>query len=230
MSEKINVLDIEIDNLTAKEVMRKAIEYLDSEPVSIIEMVTADGLMKMNDIPNLKAEVCDFDLVLAGDKAMLEAAGVTEKRYLQETGDRVCLKMLLKYLHKNHRRVYLLAESEAEGEEFYTWIVNHYSGLQIAGIAVASAEEHADDMVVNAVNGGEVDCVFSVLSVPFQEEFIGKNRNALNARIWLGIGKNAVPSVAGRSGQGKFAQFILRRFFKREVEKQKKIQQVDEEK
>ena len=31
-------------------------------------------------------------------------------------------------------------------------------------------------MLVNAINGGEVDCIFAALSAPLQEDFIMKNR------------------------------------------------------
>ncbi len=44
-------------------------------------------------------------------------------------------------------------------------------------------------MLVNAINGSEVDCVLSALSVPLQEDFIAKNRNLLDARVWIGVGK-----------------------------------------
>ena len=46
MNAKINVLDIEIDNCTAKEAMKKAVEYLASEPVNTIDLLTVDALMR----------------------------------------------------------------------------------------------------------------------------------------------------------------------------------------
>ena len=85
MNRKINVLDIDIDNCSAKEALKKTIEYMDSVPVNTVEMVTVDGLMQMDDMPELKDEMWKFDLLMAGDKTILEAADVTEKRYLQET-------------------------------------------------------------------------------------------------------------------------------------------------
>lgn len=230
MGEKINVLNIEIDKLTAKEVMRQSMQYLDSEPVSVIELVTADGLMQMSEIPELKEEIRNFDLVLAGDRAILEAAGIMENRYLQETEEITYLRMFLKYLHKNHRRVYLLVGSEEEGEAFYAWLESRYSGLQVAGIARVSAENRVDDMIVNAVNGGEVDCVLAALSVPLQEEFVIKNKNILNTRIWLGVGTSMIPFAAGKSRQGRVTQYIIKHFFKKEIEKQKKVQRIYSEK
>lgn len=221
MSEKINVLDIEIDGLTAKEAMKASMSYLESEPISIIEMVTVDGLMQIKEVQDLREDVRQFDLVLAGDKTILEAADVTERRFLQETENKTFLKMFIRYLHKNHKRVYLLAESGEEGEEFYRYLERSYSGIQIVGLAKVSAADRADEMLVNDINGDEVDCVLAALSVPLQEEFIAKNKGVLNARIWLGLGRNILPLGHKGAGFKRFSQFVVRHIFKKEIEKRK---------
>lgn len=226
MSEKISVLDVEIDEVTAKEAMKGSMEYMASEAVNVIEMVTVDGLMQINEVENLKEDVRQFDLVLAGDKTILEAAEVTERKFLQETENRTFLKMFTRYLHKNHKRVYLLVETEEEGEEFYGYLAHYYSGIQIVGLAKVSAENRADDMIVNAINGGEVDCVLAALSAPLQEEFIVKNRGLLNTRIWLGLGKDILP--VGRRGivGERITRFVVKHIFKKEIEKRKRTEQI----
>lgn len=222
MSAKINVLDINIDNCTAKEAMKAAVEYMSSDPVNVIEMVTVGAVMQMDEVTRLKEDVSNFDLVLAGERTILESAGITERKYLQEIENRVFIKMFLRYLHKHHKRVYLLVESEEEGREFYEYFERYYGGIQIIGMAKVSAENRADDMLVNAINGGEIDCVLSVLTSPLQEEFIVKNRNRLNIRIWLGIGKDMLPVKAKKLGQGRITQYIIKRIFKKEMEKRQK--------
>lgn len=222
MSDKISVLDIDIDNFTAKEAMKETVSYMYSEPVSIVEMVTVDGLMQMDELPELKDDVRKFDLVLAGDKTILEAADITDRKCLQETEGHVFLKMFFRYLHKNHKRLYLLVESEEEGELFYSYLERFCSGAQVVGLAKVFAENRADDMLVNAINGGEVDCVISILSPPLQEEFIAKNRCVLNTRIWLGLGKGILPVGGHGFGQNRFTQFLLKRIFKKEIEKRKR--------
>ena len=224
MSEKINVLDIEIDELTAKEAMRESMEYISSEPVSVIELVTVDGLMQISEVQNLKESLNQFDLVLAGDKTILEAAEITERKFLQETENKTFLKMFMRYLHKNHKRVYLLVETEEEGERLYNYMERRYSGIQIVGLAKVAAENSADDMLVNAINGGEVDCAFSLLSAPLQEEFIVRNKGVLNIRVWLGVGKDILP-IEHIKTRGKVTKFIMNRIFKKEIEKRKKIGQ-----
>lgn len=135
-------------------------------------------------------------LWLPGEKLILEAA--EEARLPKEIDIKLYLKMFMRYLHKNHKRMYLLVESEEDGQEAFRYMQRTYSGIQLVGLAKVSAEGRADDMLVNAINGSEVDCILSALSVPLQEDFIAKNRNLLDARVWVGVGnRNVLGSQAG---------------------------------
>ena len=125
-------------------------------------------------------------LCCRGEKLILEAA--EEARLPKEIDIKLYLKMFMRYLHKNHKRMYLLVESEEDGQEAFRYMQRTYSGIQLVGLAKVSAEGRADDMLVNAINGSEVDCILSALSVPLQEDFIAKNRNLLDARVWVASG------------------------------------------
>ena len=219
MNEKINVLDVNIDSCTAKEAMKETIAFLESEPVSVIDVVSVDGLMQMNDLSELKARMNEFDLVLPGEKLILEAA--EEARLPKEIDIKLYLKMFMRYLHKNHKRMYLLVESEEDGQEAFRYMQRTYSGIQLVGLAKVSAEGRADDMLVNAINGSEVDCILSALSVPLQEDFIAKNRNLLDARVWVGVGNRMFSDHRQGLGHGKLAKFLWNHIFKREMEKNK---------
>lgn len=222
MNEKIQVLDIGIDGCSAKEAMKQTVEYMKTEPVSVIEMVNVDTVMYASEEPKLKESIECVDLVLPGEKELLEGADVTEKRHLQEVEQRTYLRMFFRYLHKNHFRVFLLVETEEEAEAFYQYLEAEYSGIQVAGMAKVSPADSADDLVVNAVNGAEADCVIAALSAPAEQEFIVRNRSILNTRVWLGIGKGENPVYRSRSRMQKMVQFINHRLFKREIEKNRR--------
>ena len=150
MNEKINVLGVNIDSFTAKEAMKETIAFLESEPVSVIDVVSVDALMQMNDLPELKEKMNEFDMILPGEKLILEAA--EEPELPEEINMVLYLKMFMRYLHKNHKRLYLLVESEEEGQEAFRYLQKAYSGIQLVGLAKVSAEGRADDMLVNAIN------------------------------------------------------------------------------
>lgn len=46
MDRKMNVLGVQVDDYSAKEAMRQAIEYLQTEGINVIEMLTTDVLVK----------------------------------------------------------------------------------------------------------------------------------------------------------------------------------------
>lgn len=222
MNNRMKVFDIDIDNFTAKEAMKHFVEFMQSEPVNVIRFVTADSLMRIEDVPGLKEQVSNFDVVIAGDTTVLESAAVTEKKYLREIKDQVLLKMIFRYISRNHKRVYLLVESEKEGQEFFDYFEHCHRGMQIAGMARVSAENRADDMIVNAMNGADIDCVISVLSSPLQEDLIIKNKSLLNANVWIGIGKECIPTDRSGRLQERVAQFLIKKIFQKELEKKKK--------
>ena len=141
MSKKISVLDISIDNFTAKEAMQEALAYMESDLVSVIELVTIESLMELGTEAELKEEIENFDLILAGNKTILEAAEITDHKCLRETEDKTFLKMFLRYLARKHKRVYLLVESEEEGQKMFGHFEEYYRGTQIVGMAKVSADQ-----------------------------------------------------------------------------------------
>ena len=100
MKSRVNVLEIELNNNTAKEAMQKVMEYMQTEPMNIVEIISADTLVKSKDNETLKDNIAQADLVLAGEQAVLEVAEVTERKKLQDAGSQLFVKMLLRFFHK----------------------------------------------------------------------------------------------------------------------------------
>ncbi len=216
------VLGIQLNNCTAKEAMQTVIRFMEEEQLQVVELATVDGLMSIMEQEAYGEAIKNFDLVLAGDTTILETAGVKERQLYRETKEQTFLKLFLQFLRKNHKRIYLLAETEDDCTGYYEYFMGQYPGCQIVGAAKVSAQDPADDMVVNAINGSECDCIFSGLPSPLQEEFIIRNQKLLNARVWLGIGRNNLPGERKSSVMTGIGDFILRRLFKKEIGKRKK--------
>lgn len=226
MDRKMNVLDVRLDDYTAKEAMKAVTEYMRTESVNTVEIVTVDVLMKAAQTEGLKANIEQLDMVFAGDEAILEAAEVTDRKRLQEAHDRVFRKMMFRYFHKNHLRLFLLADSEGELQNLEDYLQEDYSGIAIVGDAVVPEGEAADDMITNRINGAEVDCVLASLASPKQEEFIGRCKNVLNVRLWLGIGKETVLLPKKENWRERLKEIFERGILKREVEKEKKKKEI----
>ena len=114
MNDKIEVLGLEINNFTAKDAMKCVVSYMGTEPVNVIEMVTMNTIAKFQEDDSAKEIFEVFDLALASDKGILQAVGVEDERRLKEADELLFIKMVMRYLHKNAARVFLLADSDAD--------------------------------------------------------------------------------------------------------------------
>ena len=103
MNEKINILNIELYQTSAKAAMQKVVQYMESDSINTVEIITMDMLLKGKDMPGWKEAVESLNLVLPGETEILEAAGVREKTLLRDTAGQVFLKMFLRYIQRNKK-------------------------------------------------------------------------------------------------------------------------------
>lgn len=220
MNNKINVLELELHNDTAKEAMQKVMDYMRTDPLNIVEFISSDSLLLSKDDEVLRDNIAQSDLVLTVEKSFLELAGVTDRRRLQEAENGLLLKMMLHYFHKNRSRVFLLVESEEDRTRLKDYFEGYYSGIDIVGTEIVSKDSSMDDMILNCINGVEAECVISVLPSPLQEAFVVRNKILLNARLWLGLGKKMKLPLNKREKK-PVRDFLIKLFLKREIEKEK---------
>ena len=57
MNEKMNVLDVQLDNCTAKDAMNIIAEYMQTEELNTVDIVTVDTLMRATQLDGMKEEL-----------------------------------------------------------------------------------------------------------------------------------------------------------------------------
>ena len=219
MNKKIQVLGLEIDNLTAKDAVKSVVSYMNAEPVSVVEMVTMNTLGKFQQDETASEIFQTFDMALASDKGILEAAGVRDERCLKEVDDMLFVKMVMRFLHKNSARVFLLAEDEADLHKLQMYMQDDYPNIQVVDKATMEENGASDDMLLNLVNGAEAECILSALPSPIEEQFIFRNKSLVNARMWLGFGNLLDELKREKTAFQKVKEFILRQLLKKEMAK-----------
>ncbi|SHK50945.1 WecB/TagA/CpsF family glycosyltransferase [Hespellia stercorisuis] len=222
MRETIKVLDIELDTVNAKDAMRCAMHFMEREPINTIEIVAMDTLLLAKENENLKEAIEAIDLVFPGEPEILTAAGVTDRHYVQEISTLLFVKMFVKYLHKNKKKVFILGETKEEAQEFADYLKNYYRGIVIQGTEAIAEETGTVEMIINKINGTETDCVISAMAVPGQELFIAQGRELLNAKLWLGCGRGLQMKNKKNSQRGRFHDFLVKRIFRHQVELEKR--------
>lgn len=219
MNEKIQISDLIIDNYTAKDAMKRVVEYMNIEALNIVEMITLSTLGEVANQEELQRQISEFDITFAGDNAILQAAGVEDARRLRASEPLLFVKLAMHFLHKNRSRVFLLADNVNELQKLRQSVTEEYASIQIVGTATMEENGTSDDMILNLINGVEADCIISILPSPTQENFIIRNKSLLNARLWLGFGNWFEKIKTEHSFVGKIKKMLAKQILKREIAK-----------
>ena len=230
MENKIDIFEIDIDALTAKDTLKRIVQFMESETVSTVEIETLELLVHGQDDPKRRENMQKMDLVLPGEKEILEAsekaAGLSEGasqlngHLMKELEKRVFLKMFFKYLQRTRKKVFLLAEQETDLLLLLEKLRSCAKGFLPAGQAVLP-DGGRKDSVINEINGVEPDCILSVLGYPDQENFISEAKALLNARVWIGCSLSLLQEDRKKKPAGKLKKFLLKRAFIHLVDQQK---------
>lgn len=219
MNEKIQISDLTIDNYTAKDAMKRVVEYLNTEALNVIEIVTLGTLGELANNEELQKQVSEFDITFAGDMAILEAAGIKDARRLRDAEPMLFIKMVMRFLHKYQVSVFLLTETVADLEKLQSHLREEHTKAVIVGTATMEENGASDDMILNLVNGVEADCIISTLPSPLQEQFIIRNKSLLDAKLWLGLGNSFYKMKDGQSVISRIKKLFARQLLKKEIEK-----------
>lgn len=222
MEEKIQVLDATIHNDSAKIAMSKMVDYIQQDTFHVVEVVTMRSLMKLLEVEEHRQYLDEFDFTFAGDKEVLEAGGVKDVRRLQEAENMLFVKMFLRYLHKNRKKVFILADDEEVLQKVLSFVQENYRDIRIAETAVIEEQSSSDEMVVNQINGVETDCVMAFMTSPLQEEFLIRNRLLINTKVWIGLGRELYERMGQNTWLFRLRKFLTLRFWKKKIEKEQK--------
>lgn len=157
MSEKIQIKSGQEDGHTAKEAMKQVVEYMKTNSVHAIQIIT------IKDSKGFESESVLF------------------------------VKMFMRFLHRNHGRVFLLAENENMISKLEEYVREKYANIMIVETAVMSEQGVSDDMILNQINGAPAECIIAALSASVQDRFVEQYRTSLDAKIWFGIGTQLKP-------------------------------------
>ena len=187
MNEKIEVLGTEIDNLSPREAMRCIKDFMNTDALSVVTMITSGILIEAEQSSDYRALIERLDLSVIGEKGILEAAGVENGERLADIQSNSFCQSLFGYMEREAKRIVLLAENESKKQEFLDNMKQQYPSLCMS--EAFSLEGMVEDAVINQMNGVSADVILAALSSPWQEEFVFRNQQKLGAKLWIGCGK-----------------------------------------
>lgn len=204
--KKIEIMGVEIDNYSVRESLLLADAYLNNHVMNTIEYVTMESINKAAKDSHYKDQLEKIDLLLPGEKEMLDVYGMKDVQRKKEIGDHLFFVEFLRKAVRLDKKVYLIGEKKNSILLVREFIKKYYEDLNIVG-AVALEENNGEIAnVINEINAEAPDIILSVLPSPLQEDFLEQQNDKLCAKVWFGFGD----SYRKRSGFKKIFDDLIR--------------------
>ncbi len=189
MTEKIELAGVHLDHIPPARAMELAAGYLKNDPMSIIETATMQTIAAAGESEEVHQCLERMDLILIGDKGILDLAGVESADEVREAESREFFYEFIKWAAKNEETFFLISQTSDEVTELAEFLQELCEGtIQICGQYAFEECQGDEEDVVNEINSVSPQVILSTLSAPEQELFLHRHLGMCNAKVWYGIG------------------------------------------
>lgn len=217
MSKRIQVLGIELDNHTVRELMFLLDEYVNSDGLNIAGIVTAEYLMQASEDEKLRGLLDMMDLRIIGEQVILE---VVEGSYEQQAGEvqkQELEEELLNSLIRRKKTVYWISDQETDLPILNDYMREHYPKLTIAGHFTDELTEENIDAFLNELNSVAPDVILFQTSSPAKLRLLLDRKNLLNAKLCICMSYRARSKYWSPNRNSKIKTLLDQTMFKRKA-------------
>ena len=216
MSKRVHVLGMEIDNHTIRETMFLLEEYVGTEGLNFVGVLTPEILMAAVENPDVYGLVEQMDMHIIGDVAILEVLDDVYEQQAAEVAKRELEEVFLQMLIRKKKNVYWVSDEESDLTELTRYMEEHYPKLNIAGSFTGDLEDNVDSFI-NDINSVAPDVIFIQTASWRKPELLMKHKNRLNAKLCVYLNYRVRSKYYALNRNSKIKSLIDTTMFKRKA-------------
>ena len=217
MRKEIQILGLHFGSYSLREEMGFVQNAFADNRFHCILTVSMQTLLMTGTNPAVKDCVEQADLIVVDDAEILKQAKISSNQRNREIEEQLFMKEFIKRMVRSERKLFLVAQTDADVEKLKKYLSDRYEKIQITGQYSIEACPGNLDHLINEINSASIDVVLSVLSSPVQEEFLNDARNKIDAKIWYSSGKNYASQEEPMSLGMRIRYWFHKRWFKLHV-------------
>lgn len=184
MKNEISVMGVDLDVISVLAFSQKLKEFLESDCLNIVFLITAKTLEYANEEEEFKSSLQIADYILPSREMLLALA----YPHIFENANYVSnfhkLQLSIRNTDVAKKTVFVVSDMVNQVESFLNYRRKAEERFIIAGSYMGDISEN-EDLVINEINATAPDILVLALESPEQELWIAKNYTKLNAKICL---------------------------------------------
>lgn len=211
MAKKIEVMNVELDNCSARETMILMEAFLDNSVLNTIEEVTRPMIVSATEDAEVKECIDSLDLAIPGDRGILAEAGLEGSAL--DRGMSFFYEFA-KSVIRGGKKVLILGENAEAIKAAETFLAHGYEQMIVIG--TCALEDFGDEAgAINEINIQMPDVVLSVLPTPVQEHFLLRQKERLHAKVWYGMSNETLMDHSSSKTRRTIRRFFRKMTFRR---------------
>lgn len=184
--ESINILGVNVNNITMEDAVNRAFSYLDTDETNVIYTPNSEIILYASNNIEFTEILNSADLIVPDGIGVVYGAKILGENLPERVAgfDLVC--NLFEKMAQAGKSVFLLGAKPGVAEVAATKLQEKYKGLVIAGTNDGYFQN--DDDVINKINEASPDFLMVCLGFPKQEIWINKYKDRLNTKLAIGAG------------------------------------------
>ncbi|BBF44823.1 N-acetylmannosaminyltransferase [Lachnospiraceae bacterium KM106-2] len=186
MMKKSDILGLNVNIIYYRELKRLINEYLGNDSLNRITFVGKDMLAMARENEDYRNKLEENDLVLLANRDLVTNQEDAAPIFQNAITNYNKLMEVLSSIRES-KTVLLLYEQEGDEEMIARYIKRKMPRARIIEQLCLDIE-HSMESVINSINAAVPDIIISTIKAPEQEEWIAKECNKLNSKLFLGFG------------------------------------------
>ncbi len=182
----VDVVGVPIQNVNMEEALQDVGAFLDKKERKIIVTPNAEILQLCVEDEAVRQTICQADYIIPDGIGVVKGAALLGTPIKCKVAGCDLAWNLLGEMQAKGKKLFLLGAKPGVAAAAAENMKKAFPGLNICGVQDGYFKE--DGPVIEAINASGADALYVCLGVPKQEQWMVKNRQALDVSLMIGLG------------------------------------------
>ena len=186
--EKINILGVNVDNVTMESALARVIGFLDNDASHAVFTPNSEIIMAAYKDEEFCKELNDASLVIPDGIGVVYASRILKAPLPERVAGFDLASSLIEKLKDGEKSFYFFGGKPGVAETAKENLLSKYPNLNICGLSDGYFDEEKEKAIIEDIKEKKPDVLFVCLGAPKQEKWINEHKHELGAKVLMGIG------------------------------------------
>ncbi|MBQ7480234.1 MAG: WecB/TagA/CpsF family glycosyltransferase [Selenomonadaceae bacterium] len=188
MSNKVDILGVQVDSLTMAEAVGKAEQFMEERACALIATANAEMIMRATHDKELKEILNAAALVVPDGAGTVWAAHHLGYQMPERVAGYDLAQELMRLAPARKRRIYFFGSAPGVADKAKKKAEELYPGIEIVGTRNGYFKEADEPAIIADIKAQKPDLLLAALGVPKQEKWLHAHKEELGVPLSIGVG------------------------------------------